>query len=89
MPPFFIVNNFREGVYLANIVGRCLLRELLHRADMDQVDLANKMNVTPQQINKYVKNTQGMSLEVARNISLILKCNIEDLYEWIEVGDNE
>ena len=89
MPPFFIVNNFREGVYLANKVGRCLLRELLHRADMEQIDLANKMNVTPQQINKYVKNKQGMSLEVARNISLILKCNIEDLYEWNEVGENE
>jgi len=56
---------------------------------MDQVELANKLNVRPQQINKYVNDVQGMSLEVALNISLILNCRIEDLYEKIEVGDKE
>jgi DNA-binding XRE family transcriptional regulator len=30
-----------------------------------------------------------MSLQVAKNIAAILNCNIEDLYEWIEVGNNE
>ena len=74
---------------MAYKVGRCLLREILHNSSMDQVDLADKMNVTPQQINKYVRNTQRMSLEVAFNISLILNCEIKDLYVWDEVGNKE
>lgn len=74
---------------MAYKVGRCLLRELLHRADMEQVDLAYRLNVTPQQINKYVNDIQRMSLGVAKNIATILKCHIDDLYEWNEVGNNE
>lgn len=56
---------------------------------MTQQELANIMGVTVQQINKYVRNKQKMSIEVAGNIALILKCRIEDLYEWIESGRNE
>lgn len=56
---------------------------------MEQTDLARKLNVTPPQINKYVNNKQGMSLQVAKNIAAILNCHIDDLYQWIEVGDNE
>lgn len=74
---------------MAYKVGRCLLRELLHRADMEQLQLAHKLNVTPQQINKYVNDKQGMSLEVAKNIASILNCQMDDLYEWTEVGQNE
>lgn len=74
---------------MAYKVGRCLLREILDSKRMDQRELAYRLNVTPQQINKYVKNVQGMSLEVAKNISVILGCDINDLYEWNEVGHNE
>lgn len=57
---------------------------------MSQRDLAIKLGVTVQQINKYVTDRQRMSIEVAKNISAILNCQIEDLYEWIkEAGDNE
>lgn len=56
---------------------------------MGQAELARKLNITRPQINKYVNNAQGMSLRVAYNISRILHCQIEDLYEWIEAGDNE
>lgn len=69
--------------------GRCRLRELLKDAGMDQVDLAIKLNVTKQQINKYVTNDRVMSLLTAKRIASNLHCRIEDLYEWIEVGDNE
>jgi len=68
---------------LAYKVGRCLLRSLLRKFDMTQIELADKLNVTEQQINKYVNDRQRMSIEVARNISEILNCRIEDLYEWI------
>lgn len=74
---------------MAYIVGRCLLREILDNRKMEQSELADKLNMPKQQLNKYVSNRQGMSLEVAKNISVILRCRIEDLYEWIEVGSNE
>lgn len=68
-------------------VGRCLLQSLLDDAGLDQVSLAREMNVSKQQINKYTTNKQRMSLQVAKNVAAILHCEIEDLYEWIEVGD--
>lgn len=75
---------------LAYRVGRCLLRERLESAKMSQFELANKLGVTRQQINKYVNDHPTiMTLQVAKNIAAILNCRIEDLYEWIEVGDNE
>ncbi|RDW21048.1 XRE family transcriptional regulator [Oceanobacillus arenosus] len=70
-------------------VGRCLLQNRLKDAHMTQQELANRMGITVQQINKYVRNRQKMSIEVAGNIAFILKCHVEDLYEWIEVGNNE
>lgn len=74
---------------MAFIVGRCLLRDHLKSKDMTQVQLAEKLEITEQQINKYVNNRQYMSIQVAKNISAILGCTIEDLYEWKEVGRYE
>ncbi|OEH55233.1 hypothetical protein AQ616_09325 [Oceanobacillus sp. E9] len=70
-------------------VGRCLLQHQLDVRNMTQKELAYKLNITPQQISKYVRNKQKMSIEVAGNIAMILGCNIEHLYEWIEVGKQE
>lgn len=78
---------------LAYKVKRCLLRELLRKSDMEQRELADLLNVTVQQINKYVLDKQKMSIQVAKNIAFILNCTIDDLYEWewvdLEVGKNE
>ncbi|MDN4609166.1 helix-turn-helix domain-containing protein [Sporosarcina highlanderae] len=74
---------------MAYKVGKCLLQDLLDLRGMDQTQLALKMGRKPQQINKYITNRQRMSLEVAKNIASLLHCQMEDLYEWIEVGDNE
>ncbi|RDW17597.1 XRE family transcriptional regulator [Oceanobacillus arenosus] len=74
---------------MAYKVGRCLLRQKLKDAGMTQLQLANKLGVTEQQINKYVNNRQGMSLQVAKNIAVILNCHTDDLYEWVIVGENE
>lgn len=74
---------------MAYIVGKCLLQQILDEKGIEQAELARKLNVTRPQINKYVKNKQGMSLQTAYNIACLLGCNMEDLYEWIEVGDNE
>lgn len=67
-------------------VGRCHLRELLLKNDMTQVELAEKLNVMPQQIQHYIQDNRVMSLKVAKNISTILNCTMDDLYEWIEDG---
>jgi len=56
---------------------------------MTQVELAEELNVTVQQINKYVLDKRKMSLQTAANVAFLLGCNIEDLYEWVEVGENE
>lgn len=63
-------------------VGKCLLQGCLNSAGMSQTELANKLGVTKQQINKYTRNVQTMSYEVAYNISVILNCDMADLYEW-------
>lgn len=67
-------------------VGRCLLRHRLKDARMSQQELAMKLGVTKQQIFKYANNERRMSLQTAMNVSSILGCSIEELYEWIEVG---
>ena len=74
---------------MAYQVGRCLLRQKLIDAGMEQTELASRLNVTKQQVNKYVMNRQIMALETAKNVAVILDCRIEQLYEWIEVGNTE
>lgn len=83
---------FKEGVCLAYKVGRCLLPERLNEARMSQTELAIHLGVTKPQVNKWARNTQKMSIQTLKNISSILNCQMEDLYEWIwvdEVGNNE
>lgn len=78
---------------LAYKVKRCLLRDLLRAADMEQRELADLLGVKVQQVNKYVLDKQKMSIQVAKNIATILSCELDDLYEWEwidpEVGENE
>jgi transcriptional regulator with XRE-family HTH domain len=72
---------------LAYKVGRCLLGDRLKAIDMTQLELADHLGIKAQQINKYVLNKQKMSYQVAKNISAILNCHMEDLYEWDQVGE--
>lgn len=71
----------KRGVILPHNVGRCLLAELLKRAGMTQQELATRLGVPKQQINKYVNNRCQMSYKKARKIAYILNCPMEDLYE--------
>ncbi|MBU5214513.1 helix-turn-helix domain-containing protein [Heyndrickxia oleronia] len=69
---------------MAYRIGKCLLSERLRQVGMSQAQLAEKMKVTRQQVNKWATDTQGMSLETAKNVSNILNLDkIDDLYEWI------
>ena len=67
---------------MAKRVGRCLLTDLLDEANMTQQELADKLKVPKQQINKYTKNKTVMSYGTAREVAEILKVSMEELYEW-------
>lgn len=67
---------------MAYVVGECRLRLLLKQHNMSQTELASRLGITRQQINKYVKGAAVMSYQVAYNVSVILDCSMSDLYEW-------
>lgn len=63
-------------------VGKCLLSDRLSQARMTQQELADKLGVTKQQIHHYTSNNRIMTLPIAKNIAVVLRCEIDDLYEW-------
>jgi DNA-binding XRE family transcriptional regulator len=67
-------------------IGRCLLSERLRQVGMTQSQLAERLKVTRQQVNKWSTDRQGMTLETAKNICIILELDrIDDLFEWIPI----
>lgn len=66
-------------------IGRCLLRQRLMEARLRQIDLSIKIGLSPSYISDLVNNRSIMTLETARNISLVIGCSIEELYEWSEI----
>ena len=70
-------------------VGKCLLLDILKQKNVTQQELAEKIGVTKQQINHYIKNRRIMSIQIAANIAYVLDCEIMDLYEWhfVEIRD--
>ena len=69
---------------MAYQIGKCLLSEKLSHVGMTQSQLAERLNVTRQQVNKWATDRQGMTLETAKNICIVLDLErIDDLFEWI------
>ena len=64
------------------IIGKCLLLDILNRKRMTQADLAAMTGIARTQINEYIANTRKMSLVNAKLIAYVLRCHIDDLYEW-------
>lgn len=48
---------------------------------MTQQELAERTGMTKQTISRYVNNAHIMSFEAALNISKVLDCTMEELYE--------
>lgn len=65
-----------------NIIGRCLLQQLLDERHMSQLHLAVVTGIHKSQINEYCSNVRVMSLQNAKIIAHHLKCHVDDLYEW-------
>lgn len=72
---------------MAYKVGRCRIPEHLRRKRWTQQDLADKVGKTKQTISRYINNQSVMSYETAVNVSNALDCDMEDLYEIIEVRE--
>lgn len=67
-------------------VGKPKLADLLRKADMTQAELSELTGIPKSSISGYVKGDHIMSLVSAYRISRVLKCNIENLYNWKRVS---
>lgn len=66
-------------------IGKCLLKLRLNERRMTQRQLSDITGISEQQLSNYSSGLYYMSVEKAKNISNILGCDIEDLYEWIPI----
>lgn len=63
--------------------GRCRLGVILKARRIKIVDLADQLNMSPNQLNDYIHGRKStMSLNTAMTIASALKIPIEQLYEW-------
>lgn len=60
---------------------RCTIKIALFRKGMSQSDLAEKMNVSPQQVNNWVNGRSIPKMKTLLEMSEILECTINDFYE--------
>jgi transcriptional regulator with XRE-family HTH domain len=75
---------------MAYRIGKCLLSERLRQVGMTQSELAERLRVSRQQVNKWATNRQGMSMETAKRIAVILNLDCsDDLYEWIPTRNQD
>jgi DNA-binding XRE family transcriptional regulator len=57
---------------------------------MSQTQLAERLGITRQQVNKWSRGRQGMSMETAKKIAAILELkSSDDLFEWVSVREPE
>jgi transcriptional regulator with XRE-family HTH domain len=64
-------------------VGKCVISDRLDKLGISQQDLADLSGMSKQQISDYINNRKKLSLRNAKRIASILKCHIDDLYEWL------
>ena len=57
------------------------LRTLMGRNRITQEELAEAINVTPVMISKYVRGLSVPSIIVARKITKVLRCSLDDLFD--------
>lgn len=72
---------------MAYRIGKCLLSDRLRENGMTQAELARRLGIERQQVNKWVKGHQRMSLETSKNVATTLNLHIDDLFEWIPSRD--
>lgn len=65
------------------IRGRCRLRELL--GDMSPAQLARRLGVHESTVSRWLSGERVMNYEHSVEVSFILNCHAEDLYEFVYV----
>ncbi|WP_280754178.1 helix-turn-helix transcriptional regulator [Paenibacillus sp. LBL] len=63
--------------------GRCLLKQRLAQRRMTQSELSRRTGYSRQLISHYANNRAYMSPGAMRTISYVLRCDMEDLYDWV------
>lgn len=63
---------------------RSLIKIALFKKGMSQLELADRMEVSPQQINNWVSGRVVPKMDKLLKMSDILECSINDFYELIE-----
>jgi plasmid maintenance system antidote protein VapI len=75
---------------MAYRIGKCLLSEILDKLDMTPAELARRLGVHRQQVDKWINGKQRMSMESAKNVASILSIDHGDeLYEWVLVPNKK
>lgn len=65
-----------------DVVGKCLLSNLLEKSRLTPTELSDKTGISVYQLSAYIHNKRTMSLSTAKIIAKALKCRIDDLYQW-------
>jgi DNA-binding XRE family transcriptional regulator len=68
---------------MRHALGRCLLLQLLAKRGLSQSEFARRMGVPRQTVNKWIRKHDVMNLETAYRAANVLRCRIEELYEWV------
>lgn len=65
------------------IYGKSRLPELLKKRRMSQAEFSRRLDVSEAYVTQIIKGKMRFSLIKAKSAANILKCSIEDLYEWL------
>ena len=63
-------------------IGRSRLLEHLNRIGMTQAEYARRIGVSEPFVSRIISGEKKLSLTKAKKSADILKCHIEELYEW-------
>jgi putative transcriptional regulator len=64
------------------VIGKCLLPTLLKQSHKSPIELSELTGISIQQLSKYINNKTVMSLPTSMVIADVLKCHIDELYDY-------
>lgn len=67
--------------------GRCLLADIRKKRGMSQEVLAELCNISRSHISSLERKKYVVTIEQGKNISSVLNCQIEDLYDWVKISE--
>lgn len=74
---------------MAYIHGRCLLKHRLAERNLKQADVVIRTGYSRSQISDYANNRVTMSIDALKTIASAVGCDMQELYEWVELSQCE